>query len=173
MLGVTNIEKRHRLVRATGRQQGFIVRIEGQAVNLGVVQKGLKTSLYIGAYGNIIAGIIWLTTPNFLNIPYVLLNGIFGIAPVVSSVATDAEVMSKFNLENRGTGSSMIETLHVIFAFGGTVLYSTIYDFSLEIFVGDEATYSTEMFCYITGILAIVNWSILAILVRKNQRVLT
>jgi hypothetical protein len=67
----------------------------------------------------------------------------------------------------------MIETLHVIFAFGGTVLYSTIYDFSLEIFVGDEATYSTEMFCYITGILAIVNWSILAILVRKNQRVLT
>ena len=132
-------------------------------------KKGLKTSLYIGAYGNIIAGIIWLTTPYFLNIPYVLLNGIFGIAPVVSSVATDAEVMSKFNLENRGTGSSMIETLHVIFAFAGTVLYSTIYDFSLQIFVGGGATYSTEMFCFITGILAIVNWSVLAILVKKNE----
>ena len=132
-------------------------------------KKGLKTSLYIGAYGNIIAGIIWLTTPYFLNIPYVLLNGIFGIAPVVSSVATDAEVMSKFNLENRGTGSSMIETLHVIFAFAGTVLYSTIYDFSLQIFVGSGATYSTEMFCFITGILAIVNWSVLAVLVKKNE----
>ena len=129
----------------------------------------MRTSLYIGAYGNIIAGIIWLTTPYFLNIPYVLLNGIFGIAPVVSSVATDAEVMSKFNLENRGTGSSMIETLHVIFAFAGTVLYSTIYDFSLQIFVGGGATYSTEMFCFITGILAIVNWSVLAILVKKNE----
>ncbi|MBT3873668.1 MAG: MFS transporter [Actinobacteria bacterium] len=132
-------------------------------------KKGLRTSLYIGAYGNIIAGIIWLTTPYFLNIPYILLNGIFGIAPVVSSVATDAEIMSKFNLENRGTGSSMIETLHVIFAFAGTVLYSTIYDFSLEIFVGGEATYSTEMFCFITGILAIINWGILAILVKKNE----
>ena len=135
-------------------------------------KKGLRTSLYIGAYGNIIAGIIWLTTPYFLNIPYVLLNGIFGIAPVVSSVAIDAEVMSKFNLENRGTGSSMIETLHVIFAFAGTVLYSTIYDFSLQIFVGGGATYSTEMFCFITGILAIVNWSILAVFVRRNHEVL-
>ena len=80
--------------------------------------------------------------------------------------------MSKFNLENRGTGSSMIETLHVIFAFAGTVLYSTIYDFSLQIFVGGGATYSTEMFCFITGVLAIVNWSILAVFVRRNHEVL-
>jgi len=42
-------------------------------------------------------------------------------------------------------------------------------DFSLEIFVGGEATYSTEMFCFITGILAIINWGILAILVKKNE----
>ena len=67
---------------------------------------------------------------------------------------------------------SMIETLHVIFAFAGTVLYSTIYDFSLQIFVGGGATYSTEMFCFITGILAIVNWSVLAILVKRNHKVL-
>jgi len=64
---------------------------------------------------------------------------------------------------------SMIKTLHVIFAFAGTVLYLTIYDFSLQIFVGGGATYSTEMFCFITGILAIVNWSVFAVLVKKNE----
>ena len=134
--------------------------------------KGLKVSLYIGAFGNIIAGIIWITTPYFLNVPYVLLNGVFGIAPLVAAVATDAEIISKFNLQNRGTGSSMIETLHVIFAIAGTVIYSLIYDLSLHKFIGPEATYSTEIFCFLTGIIAVTNWGFLAYLVKKNEKVL-
>ena len=135
--------------------------------------KGLKVSLYIGAIGNIIAGIIWITTPYFLNVPYVLLNGVFGIAPLVAAVATDAEIISKFNLQNRGTGSSMIETLHVIFAIAGTVIYSLIYDLSLHKFIGPEATYSTEIFCFLTGIIAVTNWGLLAYLVKKNEKVLS
>ncbi len=135
-------------------------------------RKGLKVALYIGSFGNIIAGIIWITTPYFLNVPYVLLNGIFGIAPLISAVATDAEIMSKFNLQNRGTGSSMIETLHVIFAITGTVIYSLLYDLSIDKFIGPDATYSTEVFCFLTGIIAITNWSYLAYLVKKNEKVL-
>ena len=80
--------------------------------------------------------------------------------------------MSKFNLQNRGTGSSMIETLHVIFAITGTVIYSLLYDLSIDKFIGPDATYSTEVFCFLTGIIAITNWSYLAYLVKKNEKVL-
>ncbi|MDA0754379.1 MAG: hypothetical protein O3A49_06845, partial [Candidatus Marinimicrobia bacterium] len=66
-----------------------------------------------------------------------------------------------------------IETLHVIFAIAGTVIYSLIYDLSLHKFIGPEATYSTEIFCFLTGIIAVTNWGFLAYLVKKNEKVLT